>query len=153
MRLLCMLLLLAVAIAPSVAEAHSHKRKGLEIVHPWTSATLTAGAAVAVCMKIKNRSGAPERLIGASTAAAMKTELVEGGGEGGAGVPKPVAAILIAPGTDTALARNGPHLLLSGMKRRLNAYESFKLVLVFEKAGRITVDVAVEETEEEPAKH
>ena len=152
MRTFCVLFLLAVAIAPPAAEAHSHKRKGLEIVHPWTSVTATAGATVAVCMKIKNRSGAPERLLSASTAAAAKTELQEPGGEGAAGAPRPVAAILIAPGTDTTLARTGPHLLLTGMKKRLNAYESFKLVLVFEKAGRVTVDVAVEETEEEPAK-
>ena len=89
MRTFCMLFLLAVAIAPPAAEAHSHKRKGLEIVHPWTSATAAAGAAVAVCMKIKNRSGAPERLLSASTVAAAKTELQEPEGEGAAAGDRP----------------------------------------------------------------
>jgi periplasmic copper chaperone A len=145
-------LLLAVAIAPPAAQAHSHKRKGLEIIHPWTFATATAGATVAVCMKIKNRSGSTERLIGASTTAATRTELLEPAGDGAPGATKPAAAILIAPGADTTLERNGAHLRLSGVKKPLGAYESFKLTLVFEKAGRVTVDVAVEEPEEERAK-
>ena len=52
------------------------------------------------------------------------------------------------------LVRNGPHLLLSGLKKRLDAYDSFKLTLVFEKAGSMVVEVAVEEAETvEPHKH
>ena len=45
-------------------------------------------------------------------------------------------------------------MVLTGLKKRLDAYDSFKLTLVFEKAGRVVVDVAVEEAEtKEPHKH
>jgi len=67
---------------------------------------------------------------------------------------KPVAAILVGAGADVELVRNGPHLLLSGLKKRLDAYDTFKLTLVFEKAGSMVVEVAVEEAATvEPHKH
>ena len=43
------------------------------------------------------------------------------------------------------LTAKGPHLALTGLKQRLDAYDSFKLTLVFEKAGRMVVDVMIEE--------
>jgi copper(I)-binding protein len=151
------ILLLAVAIAPPAALAHSHKKKGVEVVHPWTHATSDKGGGTTrVFMKIKNLAGAPERLVGASTPAAAKAELQEaaGDGTGTSASSKPVAAFVIGPGKDAQLTRNGPHLVLTGVKKRLAAYDSFKLTLVFEKAGRMVVDVAVEEADtEEPHKH
>jgi hypothetical protein len=41
--------------------------------------------------------------------------------------------------------------VLTGVKRRLVAYDTFRLVLVFQRAGRIPVDVMVEEAPEETA--
>lgn len=150
MARLALYLLLAVALAPPAALAHSHKKKGVEVVHPWTHATSDKGATVRVFMKIKNLGSAPERLVGASTPAAAKAELQEPAGTSS----KPVAAVAIGPGKDTELTGNGVHLVLTGVKKRLDAYDSFKLTLVFEKAGRMVVDVAVEEAEtEEPHKH
>ena len=58
---------------------------------------------------------------------------------------KVTSAILIEPGKDVQLTAKGPHLALSGLKQRFDAYDSFKLTLVFEKAGRMVVDVMVEE--------
>ena len=148
------LLLLAVALAPPAASAHSHKKKGLEIVHPWTPATTEKTTATTqVFMKIKNR-GAADRLLRASTPVAAGVALHEPVGADTGTAAKPVAAIVVGAGKDVELVRNGPHLLLSGVKKRLDAYDSFKLTLVFEKAGSMVVDVAVEEAETvEPHKH
>ena len=143
-------LLLAVAFAPQAALAHSHKKKGVEVVHPWTAATAKADGTTRVFMKIKNLGGAPDRLVGASTVEAAKTELLETSGD----TSKPVAAVAIAPGKDALLSADGPHVVLTGLKKRLDAYDSFKLTLVFEKAGSMVVDVAIEEAETEaPHKH
>ena len=148
------LLLLAVALAPPAASAHSHKQKGLEIVHPWTPATTEKTAATTqVFMKIKNR-GAADRLLHASTPVAASVALHEAVGADASQAAKPVAAILVGAGADVDLVRAGPHLLLSGLKKRLDAYDTFKLTLVFEKAGSMVVEVAVEEAETvEPHKH
>ncbi len=141
-------MLLVAAITAPTALAHSEKKNGLEIVHPWTFATSGSGGTTRVFMRIKNLGGAPERLIGAPTVAAEKTELQEPAGD----ASKPTAAIVIGPGKEAQLTLDGPHLVLTGVKNRLDAYDSFKLTLVFEKAGRMVVDVAIEEaaTEAEP---
>ena len=133
------------ALAAPAALAHSHKKRGLEIVHPWTSATSEPGGRTLVFMKIKNLSGAPERLCRASTPAAAKMELQEAAADNADAPAKAASAILIEPGKDVQLTRKGPHLALTGLKQRLDAYDSFKLTLVFEKAGRMVVDVMVEE--------
>jgi periplasmic copper chaperone A len=139
--------LLAAAFAPPAAVAHSHRKNGLEIVHPWTFATSGTGGVAQVCMKIKNASGAPERLLRASSPAAASVEFRE---PAGAGLPpKPLASLPIPAGQDVELTATGAHLLLSGVRKRLDAYDSFKLTLVFEKAGRVVVDVMVEEAEPE----
>ena len=152
-RLLAVFLLLAVALAPPAVLAHSHKKKGVEVVHPWTHPVAErAGGTTRVFMKIKNLSGAPERLLGASTPATAKSELQETTGDGPSG--KAVAAVVIDPGKEAQLTRKGPHVVLTGIRKRLDAYDTFKLTLVFEKAGRVVVDVAVEEADtKEPHEH
>lgn len=141
-------MLLAAAFAPPAAMAHSHKRKGLEIVHPWTFASAGTGGVVQVCMKIKNTSGAPDRLLGATTSAAAKVELRAPEGDVAGRSTRPLSAIAIPAGKDIELMRKGSHLLLTGVKRRLDAYDTFKLTLVFAKAGRVVVEVMVEENGE-----
>ncbi len=143
-RGLVCLLLAAVLVPP--ATAHSHKRKNLEIVHPWTPETTRKDATVArVFMTIKNSARVADRLISASTPRAEKVELAAG--EDGGKHGKAAAPFSIAPGKPLVLHAKGQHLVLTGLKKALHAYEDFKLVLVFEKAGRMTVDVMVEEAD------
>ena len=64
------------------------------------------------------------------------------------------AALSVAGARRAGAERRGPHLLLSGVKKRLDAYDSFKITLVFEKAGSMEIEVMVEEAETvEPHKH
>jgi copper(I)-binding protein len=150
-----LLLSLAVALAPPAVMAHSHKKKALEIVHPWTPAMVEANVAnIPVYMKLKNGGGAPERLLSATTPLADKVELIEPKAQGSVMLPTLVEAVSVPAGGELVLSSNGPRLLLSGFKKRLNAHDSFMLTLVFEKAGRMEVEVMVEEAETtEPHKH
>lgn len=150
------LALLAVALAPPAAQSHSHKRKTLEIVHPWTTAMAEERVVnVAVYMKVRNGSRAAERLLSASTPLADKAELIEPQALGAVRLPAPAAALTIPARGELVLAPDGARILLSGFKRRLDAFDSFELTLVFEKAGRMVVEVAVEEagTAAAPHKH
>ena len=45
----------------------------------------------------------------------------------------------------------GTHLLLTGFTKRLDAYASFAMTLVFEKAGSVVIEVMVEEAEQPKA--
>jgi periplasmic copper chaperone A len=152
---IAVLLSLAVALAPPAAMAHSHKKKALEIVHPWTPAMVEANVAnIPVYMKLKNGGTASERLLSATTPLADKVELIEPKAQGSVMLPTVVAALGVPAGGELVLSADGPHLLLGGVKKRLNAYDSFKITLVFEKAGRMEIEVMVEEADtKEPHKH
>jgi copper(I)-binding protein len=142
----------AMALAASAAQAHSHKLKTLEIVHPWCIETEDATKPVVVSMTIKNAGAKPDRLLHASAASAAKTELRAGvppDAEGGV-----IASIPVGGRGTVNLKRGGPHILLTGMKKPLSPYDSFLMTLTFERAGKVEVEVMVEEASViEPAKH
>lgn len=135
--------LLMLFLVPN-ALAHGVKTRTLAIAHPWTKPTQEAGADVIVRMTITNRSRYMERLLSASTEAAGDVEVC------------PLVLVSDRP-CDTAsglqirgggrleLAPDGPHLRIRGLTRPLAPYEMFVVSLNFERAGRIDVEVMVED--------
>ena len=138
-------------LAANTAQAHSIKAKSLLIVHPWCIETDDTTKPVVVSMTIRN-AGKADRLLRASTLEAAKTELR-------AGVPPDaegdvIPAIPVEGRGEVNLKRGGPHILLTGVKKPLSAYDSFLMTLTFARAGKVEVEVVVEEKSVlEPAKH
>jgi len=67
---------------------------------------------------------------------------------------RPVASLEAKKGSELILKRYGPHILLTGVKKPLGAYDSFLMTLTFERAGKVEVEVMVEEKSViEPPKH
>jgi copper(I)-binding protein len=126
----------AAALALSAA-AHSHKTKTLEIVHPWTKPSAKDATSARIFMVVKSADGRPDRLIGASTTRADKVELYDAG--------KGAAAFTVGRDKNLVLYGDGPSLVLTGLKSPIYAYDDFKMTLVFENAGRVEIDVMVEE--------
>jgi copper(I)-binding protein len=136
----------AAILIATAAQAHSHKFKSLEIVHPWCIETTDAANPVSVFMTIKN-SGRPDKLLRATTSIAGKAELRAAGDD------KAVSSVGVATHGATDLKRDGPHIQLSGVRKQLAPYDSFLMTLVFERAGKVEVEVMVEEASIlEPAK-
>ena len=129
----------AAVLVASAAQAHSHKHKKLEIVHPWCIETGDTANPVAVFMTIKNASARPDKLLRASTSIAGKTELRGGGDD------KPAASVIVGTRSAVDLKRGGPHIQLSNVTKPLSPYDSFMMTLVFERAGKVEVEVMVEE--------
>ena len=134
----------AALLVASAAHAHSHKFKKLEIVHPWCIETNDSAKPVIVSLTIKNASGRPDRLLSATTAMAAKAELREAGAAPEA-TGKAIGSVAVGRHREVNLRRAGPHILLSGMKKQLSPYDSFLITLAFEKAGKVEVEVMVEE--------
>jgi len=118
------------------ALSHEIKHKAITIVHPWVMETEQAEAVLS--LKIKNAGEATERLLRASTPLASKTLIVDSVSQDG-------KALSIPGRGELMLRSDGPHIVLSGLKKPLRAYDSFALTLVFEKAGSVNVEVSVEE--------
>lgn len=140
-RIMTAAVMLAAGLA--IAEAHGVKTRSIEIVHPWTFGR-SEGDAVQVFMKIKNASRRDDRLVGAQSPSAATVSLVETNSQPGAG-QRPVQSIAIKAGGHVELSSSSQSILLGGFKKPLSAYDTFAVTLIFERAGRIAVEVLVEE--------
>jgi periplasmic copper chaperone A len=129
---------LGVALA-TAALAHEYKNSRLEIVHPWTLETDRPMAKV--YMKIASKSNEEDRLLSVSSGAAQKATL-SGAPDGSIGT-----AISIPAQGEVRLTRTGRHIVLEGLSARLNAYGRLPLSLIFERAGRMNIEVMVEAVE------
>ena len=136
------------------AMAHDYKVGSLEITHPWARASIGQAKAGAVYVVVSNEGIETDRLISASTDVAKKAALHTHKMEDGIMKMRPLKAIEIAPGEPMVLEPGGLHIMLMGLKTPLVEGKSFPLILTFEKAGSIEIDVKIQEaTEMAPEKH
>lgn len=102
-----------------------------------------AGAAF---MVIRNTGAENDRLIGASTPVAQKTEL-HTHKETSDGVMKMMQVeegFEIKAGEMHTLARGGDHVMMMGLNGPINEGEEIPVTLIFEKAGEIEVTITVD---------
>jgi len=137
-------IVLAVLCAATAA-ARDYKLGALEIAHPWARATPPSAPAGGGFLKITNTGTTPDRLISASSPGAEIVQVHEMKMDGsvmrmrevekGLEIP-PVGSVTLAPG--------GYHLMMMGLKAPFKQGASVPVTLVFEKAGKIDVELAVE---------
>jgi copper(I)-binding protein len=128
---------------PAATLAHSYKAGEIDIGHPWSRAA-PAGVTGAGYLTLTNKGGTADRLMGARTEIARTVEIHSSAMEGGVMRMRPVEAIEVAPGAEVKLAPGGLHIMLIGLKQPLVKGERVPLTLVFEKAGEVAVELAVE---------
>jgi hypothetical protein len=131
----------ALSFAPA-ASAHDYKLGDLTIDHPWARASVAANGAA--YMVISTSGTAPDQLVAAASPVAGKVELHTQIIEGDVMRMRPVKAIEVNIGEPAVLKPGGLHVMLIGLKAPLKEGEKFPLTLTFEKAGSVTVDVAVQ---------
>ena len=91
-------------------------------------------------------TGAGDRLLGASAAIAADTQVHEIVSEAGSSMMQPVeGGIAIDPGGHVSLQPGGYHVMVLGVDDIPEPGTTFELVLEFERAGRMTVTVHVQE--------
>ncbi len=108
----------------------------------WARAAM-AGRNSAVYLHIDNRGEEPDRLVGAASDVAEKTELHETVMEGDRMTMRPVDGIDVPDGSHAHLEPGGYHVMLIGLRRKLAEGDSFPLRLTFERAGTVEVTVQV----------
>jgi copper(I)-binding protein len=116
----------------------------IAIDQPWARASLGNAPNSAAYMILQTTGAAPDRLISGSTPVATRVELHTHVMEGGVAKMRPVDAIEVAPGQPTVLEPGGPHVMLRGLSQKLEAGATMPLTLVFEHAGAVTLEVAIE---------
>ncbi len=139
------LLLLGGLLIPGDAIAHDYRLGSLRIDHPWAVAT-PKGAKVGVgYMKITNEGLQADRLIRVTSPAARKAAVHDMTHEGGVMKMRELDnGIEIKPGETIELAPQGKHVMFEDLTAPLAEGGRVKSTLVFEKAGSIDVEYAVE---------
>ena len=141
----------AIALS-SGAYAADYKVGALEIDHPWSRAVPKGASVAAGYLKVTNTGTEPDRLVSGSTPVAGKFEIHEMSMTNGVMKMRPVpTGVVIKPGETVELKPGSFHIMMMGLKQPIEKGKPFKGSLVFEKAGSIDVDFAVEAVGATPA--
>ena len=113
------------------------------IEQPWARASAGMAKAGAAFMTIKN-AGDADRLIGAKADVSKRVELHTHLMEDGVMKMRQVEAIDV-PAQGMAMLKPGSyHVMFMGLEAPFKEGDTFALTLIFEKAGEIPVEVAVQ---------
>ena len=127
------------------AQAEDVTVGSLKISTAWARATPKGASIGGGYMKITNSGAAPDRLVGGSIDAANRFEVHEMSMDNGVMKMRPVSTGLeIKPGQTVELKPGGYHVMFVGLKQQLKQGDHFNAQLMFEKAGKVDVDFAVE---------
>jgi periplasmic copper chaperone A len=141
-----MLLPLVLAVlCTATAVARDYKLGALEIADPWARATPPSAPAGGGFLKITNTGTTPDRLVSASSPGADIVQVHEMKMDGNVMRMREVEKGLEIPaGGSVTLAPGGYHLMMMGLKAPFKQGAAVPVTLVFEKAGKIDVELAVE---------
>jgi copper(I)-binding protein len=117
------------------------KHGDLMVKDVWSRAT-PAQNGVAY-MTIFNGGQRMDRLVAVESPVAKKVELHTHSMVDGVMRMRRIYAVEVHLGVPAVLAPGGTHVMLKGLNRKLKEDEKFAITLEFEKAGKVTVDVAV----------
>lgn len=134
------------AIASALPAAAQDYRAGdVAVGRPWTRAVAAGAPTAAGYMTLRNEGSAPDRLVSASTPMARAVELHEGAVADGITRMRPLpSGIEIPPGATVRLEPGGLHAMLTGPSGPFAQGTRVPLTLRFERAGEVTVELAVE---------
>lgn len=132
---------LALVLALSLPLMACQQAAPAEVKNVWARDTVGGTANAAVFMTIT--SPVADRLIGASTPAAKKTDLMTMTMEGGAMGMKYLDGIDLPANKAISLNSGGLHVWLAGLNQPLKAGQTIPLTLKFEKAGERQVTVSI----------
>jgi len=127
------------AAAPALGQTAT-----IRIENPWSRATPAGATNGAVYLTVENASDGEDRLTGASSDLAARTEIHEMNMANGVMKMREVADGLAVPGHGAVTLRpGGYHVMLIGLKNPLRAGETVALTLDFANAGKIGVSAPV----------
>ena len=133
-----------ILMAAAAASAHDYKAGAITIDHPWAKASIGQAKAGAAYLVLVNGGDAADRLVAVKADVSELVELHTHTMEDGVMRMRAVPAIDVPAGATTELKPGGLHIMLLNLKAPLVEGESFPATLVFENAGEVVVEVAIE---------
>ena len=128
---------LILALAPALA--HEYEIGKLKVEHPGCARPTTEKPPRRCHMFIHNNGDTPDKLIGVKSEKVGKVVIHAD--------PKYIVVphgIVVPPHTTVTLQPGGPYVSLHDVKKMNPVGWGYELILVFEKAGEVTIDAAVD---------
>jgi copper(I)-binding protein len=148
--------ILSLALAAALALpalAHEYAVGDLAVGHPYAAATAAGAKTGAGYLSVTNAGAEADRLLAVEAdfpRVELHTTEVDAAG---VARMRPVEAVEVPPGATVTLAPQGTHVMFMGLEAQLVEGERVPAVLVFEKAGEVAVEFAVEARREDAAEH
>lgn len=133
------LVLSFVLVLATTAGAQDYRFDGLVVQQPWARATIGNLRMTAGYLTIENRTGEPERLLGASSPRTQAIELHSV--KDGAMQMEP--SFDVPAGGSLVFAPSGHHLMIGPLDGPLLEGERLPVTLRFERAGEVAIEVVV----------
>ena len=121
------------------AKAHEYEIGKLIVEHPWVRAPADGDSKAYFYAFIHNNGDAPDRLVGIKAEKFGKIEF-----HADARDDAKSGGVLIPAKQSTTLAPGGAYVLLSDFKKHIEVGWGLEMTLVFEKAGEVVIDAAIE---------
>jgi periplasmic copper chaperone A len=134
----------AVFLIGGIAAAETYSAGGLQIVGPWARATPKGSTVSAGYLTITNKGQETDRLIGGSLLSASRFEVHTTVTENGVARMRQVTSLEIKPGETVELKPGGMHVMFMGLKQPMTSGQTIQGTLVFEKAGTVAIEFAVQ---------
>lgn len=125
-------------------EMPGHKMAGVNVSAPWARATISRARNGAAYVTLENSGGMSDKLVAVMTPVAGKPELHTHIKDGDIMRMRQVQHIEVGPNAMVKLQPGGLHIMLMELKEPLKEGATFPMTFVFEKAGEVTVEVAVQ---------
>jgi len=139
--------LLACGACRSSGTSERFSQDGIVVSHVVAAEPVAAGApadvAVAVYLTIANEGDAADTLVAVESPSAARAQVHGEMPSGGMMMMTPVASVPVAGHEMVKLAPGGLHVMLESLERRVTAGDTIPLVLVFRRAGRLSVRARV----------
>ena len=143
-RQLCTALLCLTALVAVATRANDFAVGDLHILQPWSQELPPNAPTVAVYLTLDNQGMNADRLLSVDTPIAGQAQIHAHVDQDGMMKMQEVdSGISLAPGARVSLAPMGYHIMLMQLNGPLRDGQYFPLVLHFEKAGDVSVDVDV----------
>jgi len=131
----------------TAAQAQEFRQGDLTISHPWARPTAEGQKNGAAYLSIKNGGSEADKLVSVESPVAERTQLHETLNDNGVMKMRAVTdGIEIQPGAAAEFKPGGSHVMLFGLKKRLEEGQSVPLTLTFAKAGSLSVEVKIEKS-------
>lgn len=125
------------------ARAQTPSASTITIEQPWARATPAGTKTGAAYLTIINHGSAADRLVSASTPMASKVQFHEETNDNGILRMRELPSVKVGPGATVTFKPGGMHIMLVGVKQQLKEGQTFPLVLEFEKAAKIDLQIPV----------